>query len=206
MGAGAAVPFPEQLNSMMGLDENEVSNATTQRHGNAAGNFFNNTCQDCTTTTPFKNRAALENHAKETHHRPYTCLCTEKFSRVDNLQRHISTLRTPPVIACPYCHETFPRSDHLLQHLRSYHRISDGGNENTSGKETKRTKRCAFVECVDHGEFKSISDLTKHVRDVHDASPFPCRVSGCEKIGGKGYFRKRALLDHQEECHQGSAS
>jgi len=205
MGAGAAVPFPEQLNSMMGLDGNEASNATPQRHGNAAGNIVN-ICQDCNTITQFKNRAALKNHAKETHHRPYTCLCTAKFSRVDTLQRHISTLQTPPVIACPRCHKTFPRSDHLTQHLRNYCRTSDRGTENTSRKETKRTKRCALVECIGHGEFKFTSDLTKHVREVHDESPFPCKVSGCEKIGGKGYFRKRALLDHQEQCHQGSAS
>jgi len=43
---------------------------------------------------------------------------------------------------------------------------------------------------------------TAHMRKVHDESHFPFMVLGCNRIGGKGVFRKKDFLKHMASIHQ----
>jgi hypothetical protein len=49
--------------------------------------------------------------------------------------------------------------------------------------------------------FKKASEWTKHMKEVHDESPFPCTVTGCNRVRGKGYFRERDLVKHVVKAH-----
>jgi len=200
-------PWEEQSITQHQVDD-ELANIAVLEHGNIHNNS-EHICQEC--ASHFKTKSSLDIHAKQTQHRPYICLCNGNFSRLDVLQRHIRTSQPGTSNGCPYCNKIFVRSDHLLQHLRGYHHILDNtvDGENEITKNTTRGKRmtmkyCPYAQCATAEEFKSKASLTKHIREDHDASPFPCKIAECDKVDGKGYFRKRALLDHQRECHQGS--
>lgn len=52
--------------------------------------------------------------------------------------------------------------------------------------------------------FQTRGELTRHLREVHDESPFPCQERGCPRIGGKGFFREKDLLRHVEDHHTSS--
>ena len=49
--------------------------------------------------------------------------------------------------------------------------------------------------------FQTRGELTRHLREVHDESPFPCQERGCSRVGGKGFFREKDLLKHVEDHH-----
>jgi hypothetical protein len=49
--------------------------------------------------------------------------------------------------------------------------------------------------------FQTRGELTKHLREVHDESPFPCQEKICSRVGGKGFFREKGLLKHVEDHH-----
>ncbi|KAL4895543.1 hypothetical protein BDV59DRAFT_156350 [Aspergillus ambiguus] len=59
--------------------------------------------------------------------KPYTCACGKAFTRPADLKRHESTVHRPVYQDCPVeeClrkdSNGFPRRDHLIEHLRSYH-------------------------------------------------------------------------------------
>ncbi|KAL4942472.1 hypothetical protein BDV06DRAFT_192092 [Aspergillus oleicola] len=62
--------------------------------------------------------------------KPYTCPdCTKSFTRPADLKRHQSTVHYPVFQNCPVpdCSRKdsngFPRRDHLVEHLRSYHHM-----------------------------------------------------------------------------------
>jgi uncharacterized short protein YbdD (DUF466 family) len=39
------------------------------------------------------------------------------------------------------------------------------------------------------------------MRDEHNECTFPCDVPGCTRIGRRGYFREKDLLNHRRQEH-----
>ncbi|CZR65871.1 uncharacterized protein PAC_15771 [Phialocephala subalpina] len=173
-----------------------------------------NTCQECNTV--FRNKATLDSHASQTQHAPYICICGKACSRFDVLNRHVDKFNPKALYPCPYCSrfsglKGFHRLDHLTQHLQTYHNIDRQSPARTS---IKKPLICPYEECPSHSRifanspspenpdcivFRTRKDFTEHLRQVHNDSLFPCTVLGCDRIGGKGYFRKRDLLKHEKE-------
>lgn len=83
-------------------------------------------CIKC--TGDLLSKADLLRHAHEQQDRPYGCSCGVFFSRIDVLNRHLTSLGNDvPQYPCTFCkrhrgEEDFRRKNHLLQHLRQYHR------------------------------------------------------------------------------------
>jgi hypothetical protein len=180
-----------------------------------------NTCQQCNKQS--RNKTALDTHARQTQHSPYACICGVTFSRFDVLARHLDKFDPKTFYPCPYCSrftgsKAFPRQDHLTQHLQNYHNIDvfDTAQNprplSTATKSRKTIQTCPHEDCTYHlaisavtsqnpqqSLFQTQKEFTKHLRTVHNESPFPCTIAGCERIGGKGFFRGRDLLKHQTE-------
>ncbi|KAF8851831.1 hypothetical protein BDZ45DRAFT_132228 [Acephala macrosclerotiorum] len=171
-----------------------------------------NTCQEC--KTQFRNKARLDSHARQTQHATYACSCGETFSRFDVLNRHLDKFDPKAVYTCPYCSNySDHRLDHLTQHLRGYHKLdlsdSTQDSQPSPPKATpnKRARTCPHEGCPYHSSttgpssesdenqqqivFQMRKELTRHLREAHDESPFPCTASGCRRIGRKGFCRKR---------------
>lgn len=64
---------------------------------------------------------------------------------------------------------------------------------------------CYHQDCI-HGRereyFVTQSQLTKHMRQEHDKSLYPCPEFGCKRIGGRGYTRKIDLRKHLQKEHE----
>jgi hypothetical protein len=186
-------------------------------------------CNECSEHFPHK--SALDNHAKQTTHGAYACSCGVTFTRLDVLDRHIQTFNPKTFYPCTYCSKfsglrAFTRRDHLTQHLRGYHKIENSTESITDPQllleSTRNAKRsclsCPHEDCLYYQEavdnqtplsnfqngnmwFHSQKDCTKHMRDVHDESLYPCDFLGCDRIKGKGFCRKRDLLKHKINYH-----
>ncbi|KAF2185852.1 hypothetical protein K469DRAFT_664858 [Zopfia rhizophila CBS 207.26] len=174
-------------------------------------------CHECKES--FDNLATLEDHARATGHTCFFCEhlgCEKTFSRLDSYQRHQKAhqddVQRHP---CKYCRKYrgangFKRKDHLTQHLRNYHHIGEDEASTLWGRYS-----CPHGGCSEHRKpvgghiyvfndehpFRKLSDYTKHMKKVHDESQFPCPEFGCDRVGGKGYSRKRDLVKHQIKCH-----
>ncbi|MCJ1402341.1 hypothetical protein MMC11_005561 [Xylographa trunciseda] len=167
----------------------------------------------------YKARNSLEWHGWKESHTVYGCKCGKGFTRIDDLRRHLKNFRPESAKhPCPHCRrhrgeKAFKRKDHLEQHLRNYHHI---GLEVRSHWNFLRF--CPYTECPEYRDkglfrslgqtewekqmpFSSTSAHTKHMREVHNESPYPCDVAHCPKIGGKGYFRKKDMLKHRKRDH-----
>jgi hypothetical protein len=186
-------------------------------------------CNECSEHLPHK--SALDNHAKQTQHRAYACSCSATFTRLDVLDRHIQTFNPKTFYPYTYCSKfsglrAFTRQDHLTQHLRGYHKMESLTKSTTDAQSlldlTRNPKTsslsCPYKDCLYHQEavgnqtsspkfqnasmwFHTQKDFTKHIREVHDESLYPCDVSGCDRIKGRGFCRKRDLLKHQKDYH-----
>ncbi len=156
-----------------------------------------NICQECTQSFP--SITELERHAKLLHHNAFKCKCGKTYARLDILKRHCDQT---PRFPCPHCNRytganAFAREDHLTQHLRTYHRINNSGNDNGPTQ-----FYCTWPNCAQQQRSFGIkSQYTTHMRRIHNYSPFPCLVQGCVKSAGKGYFREKDLLKHSQEVH-----
>jgi len=172
------------------------------------------TCWEC--HHQYRNKSALNSHARQALHSPWKCKCEKAFSRVDDLKRHIHSHQRTKKHSCPYCSKFknergFSRKDHLVQHIRNYHHIEDSL---TIG--SVETHCCPHKNCVYHTVTRQLvegvpclntrSELTKHLRAAHNESPFPCPKRGCSRVGSQGYFRKKDLLLHQKNQHPPSHS
>ena len=176
------------------------------------------TCSQCNEV--FRSVGRLECHASHEQHTPYMCKCGQRFSRSDVLDRHLSQFvleaRKYP---CDYCkrhkgESAFRRKDHLTQHLRGYHHI-DVGKE--AEAERSILLACAHPSCPQHRgpaffrstlqdkqatrPFKNSSEYHKHMRKIHDETEYPCDISNCSRVGGKGYFREMDLIKHRKKEH-----
>ncbi|KAI1863909.1 uncharacterized protein JN550_009188 [Neoarthrinium moseri] len=148
--------------------------------------------------------------------------------RLDVLHRHIdSYANAMPKFPCSFCklhrgRHGFRRRDHLVQHLRGYHQFdSEEINQAVPAARSPTTNWvhpvCPHSGCEHHrGEsfyelsqqeqiqqrpFGKRSELTKHLKDDHGETPFPCDVPGCDKIGAKGYVREKDCMKHRVAKH-----
>uniref|UniRef100_A0A8C4Q536 C2H2-type domain-containing protein n=1 Tax=Eptatretus burgeri TaxID=7764 RepID=A0A8C4Q536_EPTBU len=60
---------------------------------------------------------------REPLHRPFVCnwlYCGKRFTRSDELQRHLRTHTGEKRFGCPECGKRFMRSDHLSKHQKTH--------------------------------------------------------------------------------------
>ena len=93
----------------------------------------------------------------------------------------------------------FKRKDHLVQHLRYYHALSQ---EDLVPGFCRHTK-CSSAEGPMNGfrAFTTLRDYTKHLREAHEESLFNCSVPGCRRFGVNGYSGWANLLRHVRKNH-----
>lgn len=196
--ATAEVPTVRPRPSSMSERSNE---SLPDLHGPIQSSQPNN-CQECTQSFP--SSAELERHAKFLHHAAFKCTCGKAYARLDNLKRHWNQT---PKFPCPHCTRytganAFPREDHLTQHLRTYHRINNPGDNKSDSNSHRLQLFCTWPNCThQQRSFGIRSQYTEHLRRIHNYSPFLCLVQGCVKVGGKGYFRESDLAKHSKEVH-----
>lgn len=169
-------------------------------------------CAQC--DTPFQNQYCLECHASESGHASFLCDyqdCGKTFLRIDTYERHQKVHQEDAErFPCKYCKKYrgtngFKRKDHLTQHLRGYHHI--GENE---ALKSSTGYSCTVQDCSEYRKlyrwqpghaFTKRPDYVKHMKAVHDTSEFPCPKPGCERVGGKGYFRIADIRGHLKKVH-----
>ncbi|KAI3317818.1 hypothetical protein HD806DRAFT_526788 [Xylariaceae sp. AK1471] len=161
---------------------------------------------------------------------PFKCHCGQEFAKLYTLERHIRGAEKHLVPEYP-CHECtayqakngFKRKDHLVQHLRVFHKYDD--SRLATLFQPRQARRfnipaCHIENCEYYRspEFKDLpigqqnnnrpfdkqSDYTSHMKQEHDWSPHPCNVQSCSKVGGKGFFSATALEKHGKEKHPGN--
>ncbi|KAK8094695.1 hypothetical protein PG997_001380 [Apiospora hydei] len=143
------------------------------------------------------------------------------------MQRHIDGYATDvPKFPCKFCKfhhgkHGFRRRDHLVQHLRGYHKFDDE-EVREACPATKKLRILQLPTCPHRGceffrddsfhklklseqmsqkPFSTQSALSKHLKEIHKQTPFPCDVEDCEKVGAKGYIREKDLMKHRTAKH-----
>lgn len=192
-------------------------------HGRAA-TVTPNECIECGES--FFHKAELVRHADLQQHTPYGCECGSRYSRIDVLNRHLDSFSTAdPEFPCMYCKrhrgaQGFKRKDHLMQHLRNYHHHGPGHVSNKGDHTPRYMLRypvCPHSDCPFHRDgiskeqpttfqqqskpFASQSAFTKHMREEHNESTFPCDIAGCDRVRARGYFRQKDMLKHRRQQH-----
>ena len=225
------VSFTTDGRTTIGTQSQIQANATDVVDGNdlvheAVGNHQSRACIECGDLFPSQYRLRL--HANEAQHSPFACKCGQKFARRDVLQRHIVSQGSAlPRYPCTHCKlhrgkNGFRRRDHLLQHIRGYHKLdSDNFLLDLNPRQTKQHEVifCRHPSCEYHRDdtfrklpwhsqlenrpFRNKSEHTKHLKDVHGETAFPCNVPGCERVGSKGYSREKDLINHRVKTHSG---
>uniref|UniRef100_A0A3Q2XD74 C2H2-type domain-containing protein n=1 Tax=Hippocampus comes TaxID=109280 RepID=A0A3Q2XD74_HIPCM len=71
--------------------------------------------------------------------RPFVCnwlFCGKRFTRSDELQRHLQTHTGTKKFSCALCPRVFMRNDHLAKHMRTHESPAEHGEEsvNREGK------------------------------------------------------------------------
>ncbi|KIW03452.1 uncharacterized protein PV09_05222 [Verruconis gallopava] len=175
-------------------------------------------CQECGLSC--SSISDLDHHVGGSGHTCYVCPydgCSKVYSAHTSLLRHVKTQHEDlPGFPCIYCKkyrgkDAFKRKDHLAQHLRNYHHIGE--------KESGARLSCPHDGCDKFraDAFKTFGntwsprwnfhhtmtrkEFMAHMRKVHSESPFQCSVAGCNRRGGKGYFRFRDLDKHRRKDH-----
>ncbi|KAK0381758.1 hypothetical protein CLIM01_00879 [Colletotrichum limetticola] len=182
-------------------------------------------CVEC--SVEFRNKSKLQEHANEAQHNPFACSCGKNFARLDVLHRHLDSMGTDmPKFPCQFCkshrgENGFRRRDHLRQHVRGYHRFeAEGKNEDIMPSRRGKYQTppvCHFADCLHHRDenfktlsreeqtrskpFETQSEYTKHMKNAHDFTAFPCTVRGCSKTGARGYAREKDLIKHRKKEH-----
>ena len=187
------------------------------------GDFLS--CDQC--GEHFFTAQALSSHARSQDHAAHSCEveeCDSTFIRYQDLVRHQGQHRADVQrFPCDYCRkhrgpQAFKRKDHLTQHLRNYHHF-ELEESSYSNFMASADAHCPHLDCAQHRTrqddtryywnpgldgkppFSKRSDFTEHMKKVHDESLFPCKKAGCDRIGKKGYFRKRDLDKHCRAKH-----
>ncbi|KAI1659463.1 hypothetical protein F4813DRAFT_353055 [Daldinia decipiens] len=149
------------------------------------------TCVDSTCYKTFGTNEQLRKHGEKEGHNAYGCICGTTFTRLDALNRHISSKsRNAAQYLCEYCYayqgeNAFSRRDHLTQHLKVYHRID------TADKLGQHKLRRSKKATVAPGPQASMPLMP----------PYPCPVLGCPKMGYDGYLRNVDLDEHVVMMH-----
>lgn len=84
----------------------------------------------------------------------------------------------------------FKRKDHLVQHMRNYHRMENDAPINGLCGE----RRCWF-------SYTSLDGLQKHMLEAHQSSPYVCREPNCDRVGMNGFENKKDLKAHGKNDH-----
>lgn len=184
-------------------------------------------CLEC--KEAFHTQTQLQAHANTHQHSPFACVCSKTFARVDVLNRHIDSFsKDIPKFPCSYCKghrgkDGFRRKDHLVQHLRGYHKFDSEEIRKECPEVNLRYLPDVFVcplhgceshpdedfrsldswQQVEQAPFKTRAEYSKHMREVHDETPFPCIVFRCDRVGAKGYLRAKDLKKHISGKHPG---
>lgn len=143
-----------------------------------------------------------------------------QFAKLDTLLRHIGRFQDlPPGYHCEDCKKGFKRKDHLVQHLRHFHRLQDAqiATQFPTREAFKNVIPVCHFRCdysrgdsftaqplefqAKHAPFAKKSDYTEHMRKVHGWSPYSCKVPLCDKVDKNGYFNEKALQKHMQEKH-----
>ena len=140
-----------------------VEHATVNKRGKRQ-------CVDC--GMMFQLAHELEDHGKQHSHKPFGCGCGCQFTRSDALTRHLNTYSNgAPKYPCNYCKHHrgpngFRRRDHLLQHLRGYHKL-----------DAEAPFPCQVLGCRRVGArgFMGEKALLDHHRLKHTGAP-PCTL------------------------------
>ncbi|RYP58797.1 hypothetical protein DL770_010358 [Monosporascus sp. CRB-9-2] len=116
---------------------------------------------------------------------------------------------------------TIDTRDHLVQHLERYHKLDPEETQTACPKEKHQTEYdflvCPHQGCDAHRDdafrslpwherfqskpFKSRGEYSKHMKEVHKETPFPCNVAECDRVGAKGYMREKDLIKHLSNKH-----
>ncbi|KAK5637368.1 hypothetical protein RRF57_013080 [Xylaria bambusicola] len=178
-----------------------------------------------------KHASHAKQHFALSTSRPFKCDCGQEFTKLCSMKRHIQGFEksSDPRFPCPECtkyqgKDGFRRKDHLVQHYRTFHNYDDDQLAELFPPKFMAFKRRKYIISVCHFEtceyyrgpdfqelgieqqeknrpFHKQSDYTMHMRHEHDWSPYPCKVRGCSKIGGKGYFNANELETHCQNKH-----
>ncbi|XXG99413.1 hypothetical protein Hte_005752 [Hypoxylon texense] len=119
-----------------------------------------------------------------------------------------------------------PSSSSLpLSHDSGYSSVAIGSSDTvwTSPPAYRRPHKffvCPHTECALHRDeefmnlpwsqqythlpFEKQSAYNKHLKVVHNETPFPCPVDGCERVCARGYTRERDLQKHLANKHPGA--
>ncbi|KAI1741809.1 hypothetical protein F4680DRAFT_415172 [Xylaria scruposa] len=188
----------------------------------------------------FDSRGALHDHASSSRagqhfivsKSPFMCHCGQHFTRLGSLERHVRNKTKQldrDLHPCTECtahrgKNGFKRKDHLIQHLRVFHKWDDDqlATLSPAGQNFRlKISVCHFPECdyyrgpdfKDMGireqamnrPFDKQSHYTDHMKREHDWSPYPCKFAGCSKVNGTGFFSTTTLERHYREKHPGRA-
>lgn len=66
----------------------------------------------------------------------------------------------------------------------------------------EETQDIHWTEWNDQAPFKKRSDCMRHLKEVHNFTPFPCPVAECKRIGPKGYTSFDGLKNHLDREHE----
>uniref|UniRef100_A0A4W5PH30 Sp6 transcription factor n=1 Tax=Hucho hucho TaxID=62062 RepID=A0A4W5PH30_9TELE len=78
-----------------------------------------------------------ESYSLEDGDRPFVCnwlFCGKRFTRSDELQRHLQTHTGAKKFSCTMCPRVFMRNDHLAKHMRTHESPSGPGEERMYGE------------------------------------------------------------------------
>ncbi|KAI0884887.1 uncharacterized protein GGS22DRAFT_189100 [Annulohypoxylon maeteangense] len=204
--------------------ENQQHSPDTADHQQIQG-YTPFSCNECLAS--FRNTYQFQLHAKLSRHKTVACSCGKSFSRLDTLVRHQRSFREDiRLYPCPTCKHLqgkhgFRRRDHLIQHLTGYHKFNFSKIEKIAP--TKRQGyggpyHCLFTSCEFHrGEgftrlswdekynqapFPRQSEYIKHMREVHELTPFPCLETECKRTGANGYLLWNGFKNHMVREHK----
>ncbi|KAH6957754.1 hypothetical protein BKA56DRAFT_680652 [Ilyonectria sp. MPI-CAGE-AT-0026] len=165
-----------------------------------------NQCIECTQS--FSTKTALDLHGSQLGHSPFACTCGGRFSRSDVLARHLKSKEVgQPRYPCPFCNRhqgetAFRRRDHLTQHLVQYHKHDPASNIQAPLTGSASVPTCPHLECFpSQWSFTTNASYYRHMRSVHNETPFECTVPNCDRVGAKGYFREKDLYNHCRSKH-----
>ncbi|KAI1318282.1 hypothetical protein F5Y16DRAFT_392082 [Xylariaceae sp. FL0255] len=183
---------------------------------------------------PCSNDADLRKHGQQEGHRPYGCLCGSRFGRLDVLTRHIkSKINSNPEHPCPHCDRyqgsrAFQRYDHLVQHLRTFHKLDQEAIVKLKRHGSPEINRGSPQQTQDPASAPpviALAPIGQQLRDGFEpnvpnvigqqfpaeyhlaafqepASHLPCPIRDCPLVDHLGFQDQQALDEHMLNIHQ----